>query len=286
MGLSEIWKDITDTTNGIDGTEISADIINLLAKYVIENEKQISEIDPTSPVNLPIVDNLYTTDPNQALSANMGAYLEYSKLNKTDIIDNLNSLDIDKPLSAYQGFVLANSKLSIYDVIDDLYTYDSYKPLSANAGAQLNDTLSQLYLNLPTNLSHLYNDAGYVQDYYYVHTDNNFTDKDKEKLDNIGEETDDNSTIIVLDNNSPEIDKIYSKSITGSIDFVLPTVTDGKFHQILILATIENTPAITYGTDYYFNGVVPTVDNGECDIIFEFDGVKWTAGVISKGSEK
>ncbi len=136
---------------------------------------------------------------------------------------------------------------------------------------------------IPTKTSELDNDSDFVSDKDYVHTDNNFTDEDKEKLDSLGEETDDNS-IIVLDSNSPETDKIYSKSITESTDFVLPVVTDGKFHQILILATIENTPAITYGTDYYFNGVVPTVDNGECDIIFEFDGIKWTAGVISKGS--
>ena len=92
------------------------------------------------------------------------------------------------------------------------------------------------------------------------------------------------SEISPLSNATPETDKIYSMIISESTDFTLPEITDGKFHQILILATIENTPAITYGTDYYFNGVVPTVDNGECDIIFEFDGVKWTAGVISKGS--
>lgn len=92
------------------------------------------------------------------------------------------------------------------------------------------------------------------------------------------------SAIASLSNNSPEVDKIYSKTISESTDFTLPEITDGNFHQILILATIENTPAITYGTDYYFNGIVPTADNGECDIIFEFDGVRWIAGVISKGS--
>lgn len=91
-------------------------------------------------------------------------------------------------------------------------------------------------------------------------------------------------TIENLTDNQPQMDKVYKKTISESTDFILPTVTDGKFHQILILATIENTPAITYGTDYYFNGVVPTADNGDCDIIFEYDGMKWTAGVISKGS--
>lgn len=136
---------------------------------------------------------------------------------------------------------------------------------------------------IPTKTSELENDSNFVSDKDYVHTDNNFTDEDKEKINSLGGETEDNS-IIVLDSNSPDVDKIYSKTITESIDFILPTVTDGKFHQILILASIENTPAITYGTDYYFGGVVPTVNNGNCDIIFEFDGVKWTAGVISKGS--
>ncbi len=90
--------------------------------------------------------------------------------------------------------------------------------------------------------------------------------------------------IIPLLSATPEADKIYSMDISESTDFILPEITDREFHQILILATIENTPAITYGTDYYFNGIVPTADNGDCNIIFEFDGVKWTAGVISKGS--
>lgn len=40
-------------------------------------------------------------------------------------------------------------------------------------------------ITIPTKTSDLENDSNFVSDKDYVHTDNNFTDEDKEKLDNI-----------------------------------------------------------------------------------------------------
>ena len=38
---------------------------------------------------------------------------------------------------------------------------------------------------IPKNVSDLYNDNNYIRDANYVHTDNNFTNEDKEKLDDL-----------------------------------------------------------------------------------------------------
>ena len=40
---------------------------------------------------------------------------------------------------------------------------------------------------IPKNVSDLYNDNNYIRDVNYVHTDNNFTNEDKEKLENMEE---------------------------------------------------------------------------------------------------
>jgi len=104
--------------------------------------------------------------------------------------------------------------LDNYEVIDDLnnissfdYSY-SYKLLSARVGKYLEEFISSVAQSIPFNISQLYNDSGYAyssdipynmsqlnnDSYYivdssYVHTDNNFTDEYKEKLDNLGENT-------------------------------------------------------------------------------------------------
>lgn len=102
--------------------------------------------------------------------------------------------------------------LDNYEVIDDLnnisssdYSY-SYKLLSARVGkyleefissaaqsipynmSQLNNDSGYAYLSdIPSNMSQLNNDSYYIVDSSYVHTDNNFTNEYKEKLDNLGE---------------------------------------------------------------------------------------------------
>lgn len=62
-----------------------------------------------------VVDNLTSSDPSKALSANQGRVLNNSKVNISDIKDNLISTDTNKPLSANQGRVLNNTFGNYYN---------------------------------------------------------------------------------------------------------------------------------------------------------------------------
>ncbi|MBO5505544.1 MAG: hypothetical protein J5984_03590 [Clostridia bacterium] len=89
--------------------------------------------------------------------------------------------------------------------------------------------------------------------------------------------------IIPLESPNLLPDKIYSIELLENIDFVLPEITDGKYHQILIHAIIDGTPAVSYGTECYFNNSIPDINGVACDIFFEFNGWAWIAGAISIG---
>ncbi|MBO5136451.1 MAG: hypothetical protein J6C17_03625 [Clostridia bacterium] len=78
-------------------------------------------------------------------------------------------------------------------------------------------------------------------------------------------------------------DKVYSIELLENIDFVLPEITDGKHHQILIHATIEGEPAVSYGTNLFFNNCLPDITGVGCDIFFQYDKWGWVAGALSIG---
>lgn len=78
-------------------------------------------------------------------------------------------------------------------------------------------------------------------------------------------------------------DTVNTLSISEDTYFTLPTITDSKFHQIIIFATITNSPNISWGTLYYFNNEYPTIEDGDYNFIFEYDGTNWYAGAIKKG---
>ena len=83
---------------------------------------------------------------------------------------------------------------------------------------------------------------------------------------------------------SPLADSVNTLSISANTTITLPTITDGKFHQILIFATITGTPTINFGTSYYFNAEEPTIEAGTFNIIYEYDGTNWYVGMLNKGS--
>lgn len=83
---------------------------------------------------------------------------------------------------------------------------------------------------------------------------------------------------------SPLVDSVNTLSISSNTTITLPNVSDGKFHQILIFATISGTPTISFGTTYYFNAQTPTIEAGTYNIIYEYDGTNWYVGMLKKGS--
>lgn len=205
-----------------------------------------------------VVDNLYTYDSYVPLSANMGNYLEVNKINYTDIVDDVCIADSYKPLSANAGYNLNMDKISYSDIIDsfdnipmynaggsynplsarlgyELYqgkigfdslvtdpTYmvveDNYSVLSAYYGKQLYDYITLVAQNIPSSMSQLYDDVGYVMDTDYTHTDNNFTDEYKEKLDNLGDNPGGSGSSGITHSWNGTVLTITSDSGTSSVD--------------------------------------------------------------------
>lgn len=79
-------------------------------------------------------------------------------------------------------------------------------------------------------------------------------------------------------------DKKYKVTITNDTTFVLPTITDGKFHQILVFTTVTGNPTINWGTTKFFNKQIPNVADRTCNVFFEYDGTDWVMGAIAKGA--
>lgn len=83
----------------------------------------------------------------------------------------------------------------------------------------LNDILNSLSENIikliPTKLSDLQNDANYVSDAYYVHTDNNFSTLEKAKLEGL-ENYDDSTIRGEINNVKSNLDQKQDKLVSGT----------------------------------------------------------------------
>lgn len=109
-----------------------------------------------------------------------------------------------------------------------------------------------------------------------------------------GSQEDTSSTYIVLPNKSGSVNLddnlIYGIEPTGTITFVLPTVTDAtKFHQIMVQVKLASVQTINLGTTYYFNKVKPDLSSaGLYNIMYEYDNIdgRWVVGSVSKGVEE
>ena len=86
-------------------------------------------------------------------------------------------------------------------------------------------------------------------------------------------------TIELQDNSINRIEQA-----TGKITFVLPDVDDTNFHQILV-QIYSMLAIIDLGTSNYFNpdAEIPSTAIGHVDLIYEYDGEKWSVGILKKG---
>lgn len=83
------------------------------------------------------------------------------------------------------------------------------------------------------------------------------------------------------------IDSILSITPTGNVTFVLPAVTDSKYHQMLVQVNMSTIYTVNVGTTNYFNDVEPNLSMaGIYDIVYEYDNAstKWVCGSIYKGT--
>lgn len=84
-----------------------------------------------------------------------------------------------------------------------------------------------------------------------------------------------------------ETTKIYSVTIDGAVEFILPEVVNtGYFNQIKVMMNVAGTPTIGWGTTQFFNKATPEIEAGSYDVYFDYDNLlcAWVCGAMPKGA--
>lgn len=125
-------------------------------------------------------------------------------------------------------------------------------------------------------------------------TSNDFTDELKSKVEEIDgiqtkvdrlERASDVIEITAVDGNiTLETNKIYRTNISSDTTFILPTIDDSTFSQILVQADVSDGVNIDFGTEYYF-GSGYQGDAGKYNFIFEHNGSDWVYGALYTGGQ-
>lgn len=123
---------------------------------------------------------------------------------------------------------------------------------------------------------------------------NDFTAEYKNKVDLIDgiqtkvdrlERASDVIEITAVDGNiTLETNKIYRTNINSDTTFILPTIDDSTFSQILVQADVSDGVNIDFGTEYYF-GSGYQGDAGKYNFIFEHNGSDWVYGALYTGGQ-
>ena len=123
---------------------------------------------------------------------------------------------------------------------------------------------------------------------------NDFTTEYKNKVDLIDgiqtkvdrlERASDVIEITAVDGNiTLETNKIYRTNISSDTTFILPTIDDSTFSQILVQADVSDGVNIDFGTEYYF-GSGYQGDAGKYNFIFEHNGSDWVYGALYTGGQ-
>ena len=193
--LEELANAVT-SGGGIDLTEINEKIDSKADKETVDTKFEEIETAMADKADASDLDNLATK-----------ADLEEVTERVQDILrDAPEELDTLKEIAE-----LLDKKQNADEVVDALSTklntdeFTAHVEANADAFSAINETLEEKAdktqleglastdyvdtkvneITVPENLSELNNDANYVQDENYVHTDNNFTTELKEKLDGL-----------------------------------------------------------------------------------------------------
>ena len=111
--------------------------------------------------------------------------------------------------------------------------------ISVNGTAQTIDANKNVDIDVPTALSELTNDANFVQDASYVHTDNNYTTTEKNKLAgiedgaevNVIEEVKVNNTALTPSSKSVNID-LSNYSVIGETGAIIALEMDSSTYEV------------------------------------------------------
>lgn len=105
--------------------------------------------------------------------------------NKLEGLSNYNDAEVKKSIASLQSTIntLVNENPNeVIDSFNEVKKFLEGVTDTENLAAMLAALESKITAKIPTKLSQLSNDGNFVQDTNYVHTDNNFTTSEKEKL--------------------------------------------------------------------------------------------------------
>lgn len=189
--------------------------------------------------------------------------------------NSYNAMNADSPVNGTIGFESDNEEYYIYDGAND-----EWRRID-QAGEQSNwnetDTTSMAYIQnkpiIPSKVSDLTNDSGFITDANYVHTDNNYTTAEKTKLSNLNgkqvmviqvfgvntqsfsfKDEDDNTVsytelLAMLEDETKEVIMVYNET---NYDYRMPFITKYQY---------------TNSKYYYFSTETIDVDSGGTPLI-------------------
>lgn len=139
--------------------------------------------------------------------------------NKLEGLSNYNDTEVKKSLASLQSTLntLVNENPNeVIDSFNEVKKFLEGVTDTENLAAMLAALESKITAKIPTKLSQLNNDGNFVSDKNYVHTDNNFTTSEKEKL--AGLANYDDTAITKSINDEITRSKAAESALSGKLD--------------------------------------------------------------------
>ena len=139
--------------------------------------------------------------------------------NKLEGLSNYNDTEVKKSLASLQSTIntLVNENPNeVIDSFNEVKKFLEGVTDTENLAAMLAALESKITAKIPTKLSQLNNDGNFVSDKNYVHTDNNFTTSEKEKL--AGLANYDDAAITKSINDEITRSKAAESALSGKLD--------------------------------------------------------------------
>lgn len=139
--------------------------------------------------------------------------------NKLEGLSNYNDTEVKKSLASLQSTIntlINENPNEVIDSFNEVKKFLEGVTDTENLAAMLAALESKITAKIPTKLSQLNNDGNFVSDKNYVHTDNNFTTSEKEKL--AGLANYDDTAITKSINDEITRSKAAESALSGKLD--------------------------------------------------------------------
>lgn len=177
--------------------------------------------------------------------------------NKLEGLSNYNDAEVKKNIASLQSTIntLVNENPNeVIDSFNEVKKFLEGVTDTENLAAMLAALESKITAKIPTKLSQLSNDGNFVQDTNYVHTDNNFTTEDKEKL--AGLTNYDDTAITKSINDEITRSKAAEAALSGKLDELSKVaLADVGYFAIEYGDEEDSSQAVRSAVTYYMQKV-------------------------------